>query len=251
MRETPTRNVNGVPVWPTCGSTPTPACITCSPSSIRPPAPGSPPAFRPWSTRSGGPRTSPVVSATNARSTNDGPGVAPVPPPPNNTQLLVIANLDLLRKLIGGGTLPDGTPLPADTITKMACDAEIVPAVFDSDGQPLVGPHNPSRDTCPTGRGHRPRPRLHRLSRRPRVLPGPPHRPVAQRRHHRPRQPPPRVFQTSWHGPRTRPHHHQDPERHEGPTPTGPVGPRPATRTGPIGTHSRMTGNASGGAPVP
>ena len=67
----------------------------------------------------------------------DGTGVAPVPPPPNNTQLLVIANLDLLRKLIGGGTLPDGTPLPADTITKMACDAEIVPAVFDTDGQPL------------------------------------------------------------------------------------------------------------------
>ncbi|WP_020377394.1 HNH endonuclease signature motif containing protein [Candidatus Microthrix parvicella] len=62
---------------------------------------------------------------------------APLPPPPNHTQLLVIANLDLLSQQLGAGTLEDGTPLPIDTIARLACDAEIIPAIFGAKGQPL------------------------------------------------------------------------------------------------------------------
>ena len=62
---------------------------------------------------------------------------APLPPPPNHTQLLVIANLDLLSQQLGAGTLEDGTPLPTDTIARLACDAEIIPAIFGAKGQPL------------------------------------------------------------------------------------------------------------------
>lgn len=64
-------------------------------------------------------------------------GLAPVPPPPSNTQLLVIANLDALRQVLSGGSLADGTPLPAETVATMACDADILPAIFDTAGQPL------------------------------------------------------------------------------------------------------------------
>ena len=50
---------------------------------------------------------------------------------------MVIANLDALRQLLGGGSLPDGTPLSAEAVAKLACDAQILPAIFDSTGQPL------------------------------------------------------------------------------------------------------------------
>ena len=50
---------------------------------------------------------------------------------------MVIANLDALRQMLSGGSLPDGTPLSAEAVAKLACDAELLPAIFDTNGQPL------------------------------------------------------------------------------------------------------------------
>jgi hypothetical protein len=61
----------------------------------------------------------------------------PIPPAPNPTQLMVIANLDALRQHLVGGSLPDGTPLSAEAVATLACDAEVLPAIFDTTGQPL------------------------------------------------------------------------------------------------------------------
>ncbi|MFZ1438993.1 MAG: DUF222 domain-containing protein [Candidatus Microthrix subdominans] len=50
---------------------------------------------------------------------------------------MVIANLDALRQHLVGGSLPDGTPLSAEAVATLACDAEVLPAIFDTTGQPL------------------------------------------------------------------------------------------------------------------
>ncbi len=46
-------------------------------------------------------------------------------------------NLDALRQHLVGGSLPDGTPLSAEAVATLACDAEVLPAIFDTTGQPL------------------------------------------------------------------------------------------------------------------
>ncbi|MEZ5382831.1 MAG: DUF222 domain-containing protein [Microthrixaceae bacterium] len=96
------------------------------------------------SDRRSGPPSSPNAPGDPTQSSDrdahpapSSPNPAPAAPPPNSTQLMVIANFDALRKTLNGGSLPDGTQLPADTIRRLACDAEILPAIFDATGQPL------------------------------------------------------------------------------------------------------------------
>ena len=74
---------------------------------------------------------------TDPAAPTDRTAPVPVPPPPANTQMMVIANFDVLRGQITGGTLADGTPMPVDTITRLGCDAELLPAFFNTTGQPL------------------------------------------------------------------------------------------------------------------
>lgn len=50
---------------------------------------------------------------------------------------MVIANYGALRQALAGGSLPDGTPLSAEAVAKLACDAELLPAIFDTNAQPL------------------------------------------------------------------------------------------------------------------
>ena len=53
------------------------------------------------------------------------------------TRLLLIADYDVITRALHNGRLPDGTPIPAQKIRDLACDAEILPAVFRGVSQPL------------------------------------------------------------------------------------------------------------------
>ncbi len=52
-------------------------------------------------------------------------------------RLLLIAQYDTVHKSIGGTRLADGTPVPAGEVRRLACDAEVLPAIFDGASQPL------------------------------------------------------------------------------------------------------------------
>ena len=54
-----------------------------------------------------------------------------------STTLLVIAQYDALAGRVTGAHLPDGTPVTADELVKLAVEAKVVPAIFDTPGRPL------------------------------------------------------------------------------------------------------------------
>ena len=54
-----------------------------------------------------------------------------------STTLLVIANYDLVAGQLADAQLVDGTPLSADELLRVALEAKILPALFDTAGQPL------------------------------------------------------------------------------------------------------------------
>ncbi len=54
-----------------------------------------------------------------------------------STTLLVIAEYDAVAGRIAGAHLPDGTPVSADELVKLAVEAKVVPAIFDTPGRPL------------------------------------------------------------------------------------------------------------------
>ena len=51
--------------------------------------------------------------------------------------LLVIVDYDTLAGQLANPRLADGTPLSAAELLRLACDAKILPAIFDQEGQPL------------------------------------------------------------------------------------------------------------------
>ena len=51
--------------------------------------------------------------------------------------LLVIAEYDAVAGRLENPCLADGTPLAPDELLRLACDANVLPALFDVDGQPL------------------------------------------------------------------------------------------------------------------
>ena len=53
------------------------------------------------------------------------------------TRLLLIAEYDVITKELGKARLADGTPIPTHKIRQMACDAEVLPAIFRGASQPL------------------------------------------------------------------------------------------------------------------
>ena len=55
------------------------------------------------------------------------------------TSLLLIAHYNTLSQQIENARLGDGTPIPVKTFETLACDARILPAIFDAKGQPLWG----------------------------------------------------------------------------------------------------------------
>ena len=128
----------------------------------------------------------------------------------------------------GVGTTADGTDLPPGVLRRLACDAEIIPAVLGTRSEVLdVGRTRRTGHPRPLDRPRDPRPALH-LPRLPPTtgdVPGPPPHPLARRRPHRPRQPRPAV--------RTPPPH---PPPHPLADPAQP--PRPKTRI-PTTTQTR------------
>ena len=54
-----------------------------------------------------------------------------------DVKLLITAEYDVIAQRLGNAHLPDGTPLPADELRKLACDAQILPAIFSGASQPL------------------------------------------------------------------------------------------------------------------
>jgi len=54
-----------------------------------------------------------------------------------STTLLVIAEYDAVAGRVPGAHLPDGTPVGADELVKLAVKAKVVPAIFDTPGRPL------------------------------------------------------------------------------------------------------------------
>ncbi|WP_419918875.1 DUF222 domain-containing protein [Candidatus Poriferisocius sp.] len=53
------------------------------------------------------------------------------------TSLLILADYDVVDQKLGRPRLSDGTPLPAEEFRKLACDAEILTGIFNSDLQCL------------------------------------------------------------------------------------------------------------------
>ena len=53
------------------------------------------------------------------------------------TRLLLIAEYDAITGELRKARLPDGTPIPAKKVRDLACDAEVLPAIFRGASQPL------------------------------------------------------------------------------------------------------------------
>ena len=52
-------------------------------------------------------------------------------------RLLLMADYDTISRQLGNGRLADGTPVPARTLRRLACDAQVLPAIFSGRSQPL------------------------------------------------------------------------------------------------------------------
>ena len=53
------------------------------------------------------------------------------------TRLLIIADYDTVAAQLTNARLADGTPIPAGKLRQLACDAEVLPAIFAGPSQPL------------------------------------------------------------------------------------------------------------------
>ena len=56
---------------------------------------------------------------------------------PQGVDLLLIADYDVVAGRLRDARLGDGTPLTPEELIRLACDAKILPALFDRTGQPL------------------------------------------------------------------------------------------------------------------
>jgi hypothetical protein len=54
----------------------------------------------------------------------------------NKPHLVVTISEEQLRNQLGVGHLPDGNTLPASTLRRLACDAKIIPLMYDADSLP-------------------------------------------------------------------------------------------------------------------
>ncbi len=56
---------------------------------------------------------------------------------PQGTKLILTADWDALNQKLADARLLDGTPLPVSEALRLACDADVLPCVFDAEGQEL------------------------------------------------------------------------------------------------------------------
>ncbi|MCY4162695.1 MAG: DUF222 domain-containing protein [bacterium] len=65
-------------------------------------------------------------------------GCEPEPEPtPQATTIILTADYDAITGQLKAAGLIDGTPIGIDEIRRLACEAEIIPMIFNSDAQPL------------------------------------------------------------------------------------------------------------------
>ncbi|MCY4163922.1 MAG: DUF222 domain-containing protein [bacterium] len=65
-------------------------------------------------------------------------GCAPAPEPtPQATTIILTADYDAITGQLTAAGLIDGTPIGIDEIRRLACEAEIIPMIFNSEAQPL------------------------------------------------------------------------------------------------------------------
>ena len=122
---------------------------------------------------------------------------------PAGAELIVLADNDLLHEQITNARLTDGTRLTEAETLAVACDAKILPGIFNKHtGNPLLGRSQRKIPPSAAQTTHRPRRRLRGLRRPPQNLPGPPSRPLGPRRQNHTRQHLPPLLALP---PRTRP----------------------------------------------
>ena len=90
---------------------------------------------------------------------------------------------------ITNARLTDETRLTEAEALALACDAKILPGIFNKHtGDALLGPLEAQDSPLAPQATDRPRRRLHRLRRPPQDLPGPPHPPLETRRRNHTRE---------------------------------------------------------------
>ncbi len=77
-----------------------------------------------------GQRMADAIAELVTRQGKDKPGSQGV-------RLLLIADYDTVSQQLGNPRLENGTPLPANTLRQLACDAQILPAIFSGSSVPL------------------------------------------------------------------------------------------------------------------
>ncbi len=55
----------------------------------------------------------------------------------SGTALLVVADYDIVNRRLTNARLSDGKPLPVGELKKLACDADILPAIYKTKGHKL------------------------------------------------------------------------------------------------------------------
>ncbi len=83
------------------------------------------------------PETHPDFDTPEAGVANDDASGSGCDLAPQATTLIVSVDYDTLSGQLKNARLIDGTPIDNDELRRIACDAGIVPAIFDADGQPL------------------------------------------------------------------------------------------------------------------
>ena len=88
--------------------------------------------------------------------------------PSQDVKLLVIADYDVVARQLHNARLENGTPIPASELRRLACDAQILPAIFGGPSVPMdMGMYGPAESQLgvahPTGGAYRPGPGMYRV----------------------------------------------------------------------------------------
>ena len=145
-------------------------------------------------------------------------------------EVIVVADIGALTgdDPAGRCEIPGTGPVPRTVLERIACDAQLTGLIFQRRQTAAPRSFSAHRHHRPMADAHRQRPRLHRLRRRTRPMPSPPHhplRPTTANRHQKPR---PRLLALPPQHPRpplaSRPQQRQT--RPPTPRPPGPARPR-------------------------
>ncbi len=74
---------------------------------------------------------------TNPKTTHATPADETTEPQPQQTTIILTADYDTIVGQLKTANLIDGTPISINTIRRLACEANILPAIFNNQAQPL------------------------------------------------------------------------------------------------------------------